>query len=151
MKAESSLIGGTTQVAARKVPVFGIAVGTAQTLKEGWNAKNAIARSLDTRRSKQERLEASRRAAVYGRRAIFKAGSTVLGQVPGYGTIVALTLDSTDAALRMVEGEQEKVEQKAAPDPARKRKSTEAFMRRMREQAAKEDLSKNARRQSIQQ
>jgi hypothetical protein len=149
MKAESSLIGGTTQIAARKVPVFGIAVGTAQTLKEGWNAKNAVTRALDTRCSKQERLEASRRAAVYGRRAIFKAGSTVLAQVPGYGIIAALTLDSTDAALRMVEGEQEKVEQKATPDPARKRKSTEAFMRRMREQAAKEDLSKNARRQSI--
>jgi len=151
MQAEQSFIRGIARVASRKIAVGGIAIGTAQTLKESWSAKSAVVHALDTRRSNQERIVASRAAAVYGRRAIFKAGSTVVAQVPGYGTVAALAVDCADAVLRMAEGNQKKLEQKASLDPAGKRKSTEAFMQSMREQAAKEKLSENMRRQSIQQ
>lgn len=143
MEAEELLISGTGKAASRKVPVFGVAIGVVETAKDGWKAKNAVGRALDAKLSERERITASRAATIYGRRAIFKAGSTVVAQIPVYGTVAALALDGAEAVLNLVEGDPNKVEKKASAKVVTKKKSTEAFMREMREQAAKENLREN--------
>jgi hypothetical protein len=139
MGAQESLsVAGET--VARKVPVLGISVGAAESAREGWNAKNALARAANRNRSKQERIAATRAATIYGRRAILKAASTVAAQIPGYGTVAALALDGANALLNVAGGSPKRLEKEATRSQKR---STEAFMRAMREQAAKERFSGN--------
>jgi hypothetical protein len=131
MGAEESWISATGEVANHKVPVLGIAIGVAQTAKDGWNAKNA----QDTKHNEQERIAATRPANIYGRRAIFQAASTVVPQLPVCGTIAGLALDGANALLNAVDGKPKQLEKEASRNGAAKKKSTEAFMRLMREQA----------------
>jgi hypothetical protein len=144
MGTEKSLINAAGKTVGRKVPFLGISIGAAETAKEGWNAKNAFARAANGNRSKQQRIAAIRAAAIYGRRAIFKAASTVAAQIPGYGTAAALILDGANTLLNVAGGSPKELEKKASRTGVRKRKSTEAFMRAMREQAAKEAFSGNS-------
>jgi hypothetical protein len=151
MGVEESLIGGTAKAGSRKVPVLGIAIGAAETAKNGWDAKSACKRALDPNRSEQERIAAIRISKIYGRRAMFKAGSTIAAQIPGYGTIASLAVDGADIVLRTMEGDPQKIEKPSSEKIANKKRSTEAFMQTMREQAAKENLHGNNQTQSIRQ
>ncbi|HZC37036.1 MAG TPA: hypothetical protein VE242_15530, partial [Chthoniobacterales bacterium] len=112
-------------------------------------AKTAFKHALDTRRSRQQRIAAGRAATIYGRRAIFKAGSTVISHVPVYGPLASLALDGADAVLKMVEGDPNKAQKESARGSVSTKKSTEAFMREMREQAAKENSQQNQQAHSI--
>jgi hypothetical protein len=143
MGGKESLINGAGKTVGRKVPVLGISVGAAETAKQGWNAKSALARAANGNRSKQERIASIRAAIIYGRRAILKAASTVAAQIPVYGTAAALTLDGANALLNVAEGNPQQLEREATRGGERKKRSTEAFMRAMREQAAKERSSGN--------
>jgi hypothetical protein len=140
MGAQESLINVAGETVGGKVPVLGISIGAAETAREGWNAKNALARAANRNRSKQERIAATRAATIYGRRAILKASSTVAGQIPGYGTAAALILDGVNALLNGADSSFKQLEKEASRNQKR---STEAFMRAMREQAAKERFSEN--------
>jgi len=139
-----SLTNAVGETVGRKVPVLGISIGAAETVKEGWDAKNACARAANGKRSRQERIAATRAATIYSRRAILKAASTVAGQIPVYGTAAAPALDGVNALLNVADGNPKELEKEASRSGVRKRRSTEAFMRAMREQAAKESLSGNA-------
>jgi hypothetical protein len=143
MGAEESLISATGKVASRKLPVLGIAIGVAQTAKGGWNAKNARERARDTKQSEQKRIAATRAANIFARRAIFKAASTVVAQVPVCGTIAALALDGANTFLNAVDGNPKQLEKEASRNGPAKKKTTEAFMRSMREQA--ENAERGAR------
>jgi hypothetical protein len=143
MGAEESLINAAGRAVGPKVPLLGISIGAAETAKEGWNAKNALAHGANRNLSKQERIAAIRAATIYGRRAILKASSTVVAQIPGYGTVAALALDAANALVDVADGNPKELE-KASRNGVTKRRSTEAFMRAMREQAAKEAISRNA-------
>jgi hypothetical protein len=147
MKIES-LLHGISKVMTREIPVLGIAYGAAEARKYAAQTQNAFQRSLDTRRTEQERIAASRATAIYGRRAIFKAGSTVVAQIPVYGTVAALAMDGADSVIRTVEGDPKKIERQRHAKLPRKQ-STEAFMRSMREQAAGENLNSQSPRQSV--
>jgi hypothetical protein len=142
MGAQESITNVAGETVGGKVPVLGISVGAAETAREASNAKNALMRAANRNRSKQERIAATRAATIYGRRAILKASSTVAGQIPGYGTAAALILDGANALLAVTEGNPKELE-KASRNGVRKRRSTEEFMRAMREQAAKELFSGN--------
>jgi hypothetical protein len=144
MGAEESLINPAVENVGRKVSVLGISIGAAETAKEGWDAKNAFARAANGNRSKQGRIAATRAATIYSRRAILKAVSTVAGQIPVYGTAAALALDGVNALLNVADGNPKELEKEASRTGVRKKRSTEGFMRAMREQAAKEGLSGNA-------
>ena len=135
MGAEESLINAAGETVGRKVPVLGICIGAAETAKEGWNAKNAFARAANGNRSKRERIAATRAATIHGRRAIFKAASTVTAQIPVYGTAAALALDGVNALLNVAGGNPKELEKEASGNGVRKKGSTEAFMRAIREQA----------------
>jgi hypothetical protein len=76
----------------------------------------------------------------YGRGAILKVASTVAAQIPGYGTVAALALDGANALLNVAGGSPKRLEKEATRSQKR---STQAFMRAMREQAAKERFSGN--------
>jgi hypothetical protein len=149
MGAAESLIDATAKATGRKLPVLGIAIGATQTATNAWQVKNFFKRALDTRQSEQQRIAAGRAATIYGRRAIFRAGSTVISQIPVYGTLASLALDGADGILKMVEGDPNKIQKQADRNSDSKKKSTEAFMREMREQAAKENLGGNQQAQSI--
>jgi hypothetical protein len=82
-------------------------------------------------RSKQGRIAAT----IYSRRAILKAASTVAGQIPVYGTASALALDGVNTVLDLADGNPKELEKEASRSGVKKRRSTEAFMRAMREQA----------------
>jgi len=140
MGVQESLMSVAGETVARKVPVLDISVGAAETAREGWNAQNALARAVNRNRSKQERIAATRAATIYGRRAILKAASTVAAQIPGYGTAAALALDGVNVLLDVTEGNPKELE-KASRNGVRKRRSTEEFMRAMREVASKEAFS----------
>jgi hypothetical protein len=135
MGGNESLINAAGEGVGRKVPVLGISIGAAKTAKEGWDAKNAFARAVNGNRSKQQRIAATRDATIYSRRAILKAASTVAGQIPVYGTAAALALDGVNAVLNVADGNPKELEKEASRSDVRKRRSTEAFMRAMREQA----------------
>jgi hypothetical protein len=144
MGTKGSLINAAGEAFGRKVPVLGISVGAAETVKEGWSAKNACARAAAKNRSRQERIAATRAAAIYGRRAMLKSASTVAAQIPVYGTATALALDGVNAVLDLVDGNPKELEKEASRSGVRKKRSTEAFMRAMREQAAKEAFFGNS-------
>jgi hypothetical protein len=144
MGGEESLINAAGESVGRKVPVLGISIGAAGTAKEAWDAKNAFARAANWNRSKQERTAAIRAATIYSRRTILKAASTVASQIPVYGTAAALTLDGVNAVLNVADGNPKELEKEASRSGVRKKRSTEGFMRAMRERAANESLSGNA-------
>jgi hypothetical protein len=135
MRGEESLINAAGESVGRKVPVLGISIGAARTAKEGWAAKNAFARAANWNRSKQERIAAIRAATIYSRRTILKAASTVASQIPVYGTAAALALDGVNALLNVADGNPKELEKEAPRSGVRKKRSTEGFMRAMREQA----------------
>jgi hypothetical protein len=139
MSGDESLISAASESVGRKVPILGISIGAAETAKEGWNAKNAFARAANGKRSKQERIAASRAATIYSRRAILKAASTVAGQIPVYGTAAALALDGVNALLNVADGNPRDLEKGASRTGGRKKRTTEGFMRAMREQAENAD------------
>jgi hypothetical protein len=139
MSGDESLISAAGESVGRKVPILGISIGAAETAKEGWDAKNAFARAANGKRSKQERIAATRAATIYSRRAILKAASTVAGQIPVYGTAAALAVDGVNALLNVADGNPKELEKEASRSGVRKRRSTEAFMRAMREQAENAD------------
>ena len=148
MGGEESLINAAGESVGRKVPVLAISSGAAETAKEGWAAKNAFARGAN--RNKQERIAAIRAATIYSRRTILKAASTVIGQIPVYGTAAALALDGANALLNTVDGNPKELEKEASRSGVRKKRSTEAFMRAMREQAENADRgSRIAERQAL--
>ena len=135
MSGEESLINAAGESVVRKMPVLGISIGAAETAKEGWNAKNAFARAANGNRSQQERIAATRAATIYSRRTILKTASTVAGQIPVYGTAAALALDGVNALLNLSDGNPRELEKGASRSGVRRKRSTEGFMRAMREQA----------------
>jgi hypothetical protein len=143
---ESSAKAGET-----KIPVLGMAAGLTESVKEAQEAEKALQRARDPERTEQERSAASRAAAIHGRRALFKAVSTVLSQVPADGTAASLTLDGANMILDQIEGDPTKLEKNASRNPAPKRTSTESFMQGIREQAATENQQQNGERPAIRQ
>ncbi len=139
MSGDESLISAAGESVGRKVPILGISIGAAETAKEVWNAKNAFAHAANEKRSKQERIAATRAVTIYSRQAILKAASTVAGQIPVYGTAAALAVDGVNALLNVADGNPKELEKEASRSGVRKRRSTEAFMRAMREQAENAD------------
>jgi hypothetical protein len=149
MGADASLINAAGESVGHKVPVLGISIGAAETAKEGWDAKNAFARAGSRNRSKQERIAATRAATIYSRRAVLKAASTVAGQIPVYGTAAALALDGVNTLLNLADANPKELEKGAPRSDVRKKRSTEGFMRAMREQAENADRgSRIAERQA---
>ena len=134
-----------------KIPVLGIAAGLTESVKEAQQAEKALERARDPERTEQERSAANRAAAIHGRRALFKAVSTVLSQVPAEGTAASLTLDGANMILDQIEGDPAKLEKNATRNPAPKRTSTESFMQGIREQAATENQQQNGERPVIRQ
>src|SRR5580692_12215805 len=82
-----------------KIPVLGIAAGLTESVKEAQEAEKALERARDPERTEQERSAANRAAAIHGRRALFKAVSSVLTQGPAEGTAASLTLDGANMIL----------------------------------------------------
>jgi hypothetical protein len=134
-----------------KIPVLGIAAGLTESVKEAQQAEKALERARDPERTEQERSAASRAAAIHGRRALFKAVSTVLAQVPAEGTAASLTLDGANMILDQIEGDPSKLEKNASRNIAPKRTSTESFMQGIREQAAADNQQQNGERPAIRQ
>ncbi|MBV8277795.1 MAG: hypothetical protein JO170_21375, partial [Verrucomicrobia bacterium] len=94
-----------TKAGETKIPVLGIAAGLTESVKEAQQAQKALERANDPERSEAERSAAGRAAAIHGRRALFKAVSTVLAQVPAEGTAASLTLDGANMILDQIEGD----------------------------------------------
>jgi hypothetical protein len=140
-----------TKAGETKIPVLGIAAGLTESVREAQQAEKALERANDPERSEQERSAASRVAAIHGRRALFKAVSTVLAQGPADGTAASLTLDGANMILDQIEGDPTKLEKTASKNPAPKRTSTESFMQGIREQAATENHQQNGERPAIRQ
>ena len=145
-KNESPAKAGET-----KIPVLGIAAGLTESVKEAQEAEKALERARDPERSEQERSAANRAAAIHGRRALFKAVSSVLAQGPAEGTTASLTLDGANMILDQIEGDPTRLEKNASRSAAPKRTSTESFMQGIREQAATENHQQNGERPVIRQ
>ena len=145
-KLESPARAGET-----KIPVLGIAAGLTESVKEAQEAEKALERARDPERSEQERSAANRAAAIHGRRALFKAVSSVLAQGPADGTTASLTLDGANMILDQIEGDPTRLEKNASRNAAPKRTSTESFMQGIREQAATENHQQNGERPAIRQ
>ena len=143
---ESSANAGVT-----KIPVLGIAAGLTESVKEAQQAEKALERSRDPDRTEAERTAASRAAAIHGRRALFKAVSTVLTQLPAEGTAASLTLDGANMIVDQIEGDPSKLEKNASRTITPKQASTESFMQSIREQAATETQHQNGERPAIRQ
>ena len=140
-----------TRASETKIPVLGIAAGLTESVREAQQAERALERANDPERTEQERSAASRAAAIHGRRALFKAVSTVLAQGPAEGTAASLTLDGANMILDQIEGDPTKLEKTAIKAPTSKRSSTESFMQGIREQAATENHQQNGERPAIRQ
>jgi len=134
-----------------KLPVLGIAAGLTESVKEAQEAEKALERGRDPERSEQERSAANRAAAIHGRRALFKAVSSVLAQGPAEGTTASLTLDGANMILDQIEGDPTRLEKTASRSAAPKRTSTESFMQGIREQASTEIQQQNGERPAIRQ
>jgi hypothetical protein len=141
----------STKAGVTNIPVLGIAAGLTESVKEAQQAERALERSRDPDRSEAERTAASRAAAIHGRRALFKAVSTVLAQGPVEGTAASLTLDGANMILDQIEGDPGKLEKKASRTITPKQGSTESFMQSIREQAATETHQQNGERPAIRQ
>ncbi|HYZ73341.1 MAG TPA: hypothetical protein VE641_09705 [Chthoniobacterales bacterium] len=140
-----------TKAGETKIPVLGMAAGLTESVREAQQAERALERANDPERTEQERSAASRAAAIHGRRALFKAVSTVLAQGPAEGTATSLTLDGANMILDQIEGDPTKLEKTATKAPTPKRTSTESFMQGIREQATKENHQQNGERPAIRQ
>ena len=140
-----------TKAGETKIPVLGIAAGLTESVREAQQAEKALERANDPERTEQERSAASRAAAIHGRRALFKAVSTVLAQGPAEGTAASLTLDGANMILDQIEGDPTKLEKTATKAPTPKRTSTESFMQGIRELAATENHQQNGERPAIRQ
>jgi hypothetical protein len=145
------VIEPATKAGETKIPVLGIAAGLTESVREAQQAERALERANDPERTEQERSAASRAAAIHGRRALFKAVSTVLAQGPAEGTAASLTLDGANMILDQIEGDPTKLEKTATKAPTPKRTSTESFMQGIREQAATENHQQNGERPAIRQ
>ena len=145
------VIEPVTKAGGTKIPVLGIAAGLTESVKEAQQAEKALERANDPERTEQERSAAGRAAAIHGRRALFKAVSTVLAQGPAEGTAASLTLDGANMILDQIEGDPTKLEKTTTKAPTQKRISTESFMRGIREQAATENHQQNGERPAIRQ
>jgi hypothetical protein len=132
-----------------KIPVLGIASGLTESVKEAQQAERALERAMDPNRTEEERSAANRAAAIHGRRALFKAVSTVLAQVPSQGTAASLTLDGANMILDQIEGDPTKLEKSPSRNAGAKRTSTESFMQGIREQAAATNQEQNGERPAI--
>jgi len=150
-KPVEKVIAPATKAGETKIPVLGIAAGLTESVREAQQAERALERANDPERSEQERSAASRAAAIHGRRALFKAVSTVLAQGPTEGTAASLTLDGANMILDQIEGDPTKLERTATKAPTPKRTSTESFMQGIREQAATENHQQNGERPVIRQ
>jgi hypothetical protein len=142
-------IESATKAGETKIPVLGIAAGLTESVREAQQAERALERANDPERTEQERSAANRAAAIHGRRALFKAVSSVLAQVPAEGTAASLTLDGANMILDQIEGDPTKLEKNASRNPTPKRTSTESFMQGIREQAASENHQQNGERRAI--
>ena len=140
-----------TKGGENKIPVLGMAAGLTESVKEAQEAEKALARASDPERTEQERSAAGRAAAIHGRRALFKAVSSVLTQSAGNGTAASLTLDGANMILDQIEGDPTRLEKNASRSTATKRTSTESFMQGIREQAATEIQQQNGERPAIRQ
>ena len=138
-----------TKTGESKIPVLGIAAGLTESVREAQQAERALERANDPERTEQERSAAGRAAAIHGRRALFKAVSTVLAQGPAEGTAASLTLDGANMILDQIEGDPTKLEKTATKAPTPKRTSTESFMQGIREQVATENHQQNGERPAI--
>ena len=145
------VIEPATKAGETKIPVLGIAAGLTESVREAQQAEKALERANDPQRTEQERSAASRAAAIHGRRALFKAVSTVLAQGPAEGTAASLTLDGANMILDQIEGDPTKLEKTPTKAPTPKRTSTESFMQGIREQAATENHQQNGERPAIRQ
>jgi hypothetical protein len=134
-----------------RIPVLGIAAGLTESVKEAQEAEKALERARDPERSEQERSAANRAAAIHGRRALFKAVSSVLAQGPADGTTPSLTLNGANMILDQIEGDPTKLEKSASKSPGPKRTSTESFMQGIREQAVTENHQQNGERPAMRQ
>jgi hypothetical protein len=150
-KPQEKVIESPTKTGETKIPVLGIAAGLSESVREAQQAERALERANDPERSEQERSAANRAAAIHGRRALFKAVSSVLAQGPAEGTAASLTLDGANMILDQIEGDPTKLEKNAARNPTPKHTSTESFMRGIREQAASENHQQNGERPAIRQ
>jgi hypothetical protein len=150
-KPQEKVIESPTKAGETKIPVLGIAAGLTESVREAQQAERALERANDPERSEQERSAANRAAAIHGRRALFKAVSSVLAQGPAEGTAASLTLDGANMILDQIEGDPTKLEKNAARNPTPKRTSTESFMQGIREQAASENHQQNGERAAIRQ
>jgi hypothetical protein len=151
MNPETSLAQDTVKNGETKIPVLDIAAGLTESVREAQQAEKALERSKDPERTEAERSAAGRAAAIHGRRALFKAVSTVLTQLPAEGTAASLTLDGANMILDQIEGDPTKLEKTASRSVTPKQGSTEAFMQGIREQAATENHQPNGERPAIRQ
>jgi hypothetical protein len=148
---QEKAIESSAKAGATKIPVMGIAAGLTESVKEAQQAEKALQRSQDPERTEAERTAAGRAAAIHGRRALFKAVSTVLAQGPAEGTAASLTLDGANMILDQIEGDPTKLEKSASRGITPKQTSTESFMQGIREQAATETQHQNGERPAIRQ
>jgi len=151
MNPETPLAEDTVKTGENEIPVLGIAAGLTESVKEAQQAEKALERSRDPERTEAERSAAGRAAAIHGRRALFKAVSTVLTQLPAEGTAASLTLDGASMILDQIEGDPTKLEKNASRSVPPKQTSTESFMQGIREQAATENHQQNGERPAIRQ
>jgi hypothetical protein len=143
--------GSPAKTGEAKIPVLGIAAGLTESVKEAQEAEKALERARDPERSEQERSAANRAASIHGRRALFKAVSSVLAQGPADGNTASLTLDGANMILDQIEGDPTRLEKSASRTAAPKRANTESFMQGIREQAAIENQQLNGDRPAIKQ
>src|ERR1700756_484101 len=140
------VIEPATKAGETKIPVLGIAAGLTESVREAQQAEKARERANDPERSEQDRSAANRAAAIHGRRALFKAVTSVLAQVPAEGTAASLTLDGANMILDQIEGDPTKLEKNAYRNPPPNRTSTEPFMKGIGKQAATENHQQNGER-----
>ena len=147
---QSNLANTLVKASEATIPVLGIATGLTESVKEAQQAEKALERAMDPRRSEEERSAATQAAAIHGRRALFKAVSTVLTQLPAGGTAASLTLAGANMILDQIEGDPTKLEKNVSRNATPKRTSTESFMQEIREQAAAtENHQSNGQRPAI--
>src|SRR6201984_3799908 len=118
-------IESATKTGETKIPVLGIAAGLTESVREAQQAERALERANDPERTEQERLAANRAAAIHGRRALLKAVTSVLAQVPAEGTAASLTLDGANMILDQIEGDPTKLEKTATKAQTPQRTSHE--------------------------
>ena len=151
MGAEEILTNTSGKTAEPKVAPLAVTAGVAETVKEAAQAEKALERAMDINRTEEERLAANQAASIHGRRAMLKAFSTILSQIPGEGTALSTVVESANSVLDKVVGDPEKLEKQASQNSLNKRQSTESFMQEIREQAATEKTVENSQTNGIRQ